>query len=134
MQVIRECMCINDRHHAPTPRGCHLVAVEQPTGYTSLAEIVLCKYNKPCIPEIGILTSVSHTNAHSKAVIYSRPNSKGLWDLKRLFLSPTSSVEFHCCDCCIIQIVKIVLLLPMLTGQKRAFEYSLNNTHNFWIC
>lgn len=59
MQVIWECMYRNDRHHAPMPRGCHLVAVEKPTGHTALARIFLCKYNKQCTPEIGSLTSVT---------------------------------------------------------------------------
>lgn len=45
------------------PQNCQLVAVEQPTSCTPLAGIVLCKYNKQCIPEIGTL-SVNHTNAH----------------------------------------------------------------------
>lgn len=43
---------------------------------------------------------------------------------------PAGGVEFHCWAC-ILQVVEIILLLPVLTEQKRAFEYSLNNTYNF---
>lgn len=72
-------MCINDKRYAPMPRGCRLVAVEQPISYTALAGTVLCKYNQQRMPEIGILAPVNHTNAHyNKAVTYSSPNSKGL--------------------------------------------------------
>lgn len=66
-------------------RSYQLVAVEQPTSYTPLTGIVLCKYNRQRIPEIGVL-SINHNNAHyDKAIIYSRPNSKNLWDLTRFF-------------------------------------------------
>lgn len=134
MQVIWECMYINDRHHAPMPRGCHLVAVEKPTGHTALARIFLCKYNKQCIPEIGSLTSVTSMYITRRQLFVVDQTPKVCEILKDPLPPASSTVEFHWWACCILQIVKIILLLPMLTGQKTAFEYSLNNTYNFWMC